>query len=42
MGVGVILNRVVAAALIGYWTISDRVMVVKIRGQPFNICAIET
>ena len=40
-GVGVILNKVVAAALIGYWAISERVVVVKIRGQPFSICIIQ-
>ena len=39
--VGAILNKVVAAALIGYWAISERIMVVKIRGQPFNICIIQ-
>ena len=40
-GVGVILNKVVAAALIGYWSVSDRVMVVKIRGHIFSICIIQ-
>ena len=40
-GVGVILNKGVAAALIRYWAKSDRVMVAKIRGQPFKICIIQ-
>ena len=40
-GVGVIVNKVVAAALIRYWSVSDRVMVVKIRGHIFNIYIIQ-
>ena len=40
-GVGVISSKVVAAVLIGYWAISDRVVVVKIRGRPSNICIIQ-
>ena len=36
-----ILYKGVAAALIMHLAISDRVMVVKIRGQPFNICNIQ-
>jgi len=35
-GVGFILIKVVAAALLEFWAISDRVIVVKIRGHSFS------
>ena len=40
-GVGFILNKDVAAALIGYWALSDRVLLIKIKGRPFNVCIIQ-
>ena len=40
-GVGLILSKEVAAALIGYWAISDRILVAKIQGRPFNIYIIQ-
>ena len=40
-GVGLVLSKEVARALIGYWAISDRILVAKIQGRPFNICIIQ-
>jgi len=40
-GVGFILTKDVAAALIGYWALSDRVLLIKIKGRPFNVCIIQ-
>ena len=36
-GVGIILRNEMAKSLIGYWPISDRVVVVKLQAKPFNI-----
>ena len=33
-GVSFILTKDVAAALIGYWALSDRVLLIKIKGRP--------
>ena len=40
-GVGIMLGKSVVSSVIGYWAISDRVLLVKIRGNPFNICIIQ-
>ena len=40
-GVGLVLSKDVARALIGYWAISDRILVAKLQGRPFNICIIQ-
>ena len=40
-GVGVMMRRRVAKCLMGYWAISDRILVVKIRGKPFDINIIQ-
>ena len=40
-GVGVMLSRSMKPHLIGYWAVSDRVLLVRIRGTPFNICIIQ-
>ncbi|XP_065066164.1 craniofacial development protein 2-like [Rhopilema esculentum] len=39
-GVGIILDKERAKCLMGYWAISDRVILVKLKGQPFNISII--
>ena len=36
-GVGIIRKRIIANKLIGCWTISDRIILVKLKGTPFNI-----
>ena len=40
-GVGMLLDEDVSKCLLGYWTISDRVMLVKIKGRPFNMAIIQ-
>ena len=36
-GVGIILDKERSKSLMGYWPISDRVLLVKLKGHPFNI-----
>ena len=38
---GFILNKQVANTVIGYWPISERVLMVKLYGKPFNINIIQ-
>ena len=40
-GVGIILRNEVAKSMIGYWPISDRVVMVKLHAKPFNINMIQ-
>ena len=40
-GVGVIVNRKYASAVQGYWPISERVMMVKIAGNPYDLAIIQ-
>ena len=40
-GVGIILRNEVAKPMIGYWPISDRVVMVKLQAKPFNINMIQ-
>ena len=40
-GVGIIMKKEFAKSIIGCWTISDRVMVIKLKGTPANINIIE-
>lgn len=40
-GVGIILNSQTASCMMGYWAVSDRVMLVKIKGNHFNINIIQ-
>ena len=40
-GVGMIFKKNVANAIQGYWPISDRVLLVKIAGKPFDIAIIQ-
>ena len=30
------MEEKIANSIIGYWPVSDRIIMVKIRGQPFN------
>ena len=40
-GVGIIMSKEIARSLIGYWAISERVIVIKLQGKPFNLCIIQ-
>ena len=40
-GVGILLNKKIAASLMGYYAISERVILVKLNGHPFNIAIIQ-
>ena len=40
-GVGILLKNTVAASMIGYFPISDRVMMLKLKGQPFDISIVQ-
>ncbi|XP_072021160.1 craniofacial development protein 2-like [Amphiura filiformis] len=39
-GVGLMLDADMAKCVLGYWTVSERVLMVKLQGQPFNISVI--
>ncbi len=39
-GVGLPLDGEMARCLIGYWTVNERILLVKLQGQPFNISFI--
>ena len=40
-GVGVMLSRTVSCSLVGYYAVSERVLLVKLKGKPFHICIIQ-
>ena len=40
-GVGIILDKERSKSLMGYWAISDRVLLVKLKGHKFNISIIQ-
>ena len=40
-GVGIMVSKPVAGCVMGYWAVSDRVIVVKIKGHPFNVNIIQ-
>lgn len=40
-GVGILLNKKVANSVIGFWLVSDRVALVKLKAEPFNINVIQ-
>ena len=40
-GVGIILGKRLVNSIIGYWPVSDRIIMVKIRGKPFNVNIIQ-
>ena len=39
-GIGLLLDQDISKCILGYWTVSDRVLLVKIQGHPFNITII--
>ena len=40
-GVGIMMKKKVASCMIGYWPVSDRVIMMKLKGKPFNINIIQ-
>ena len=40
-GVGVMLSKTVASSLAGYYAVSERVILVRLKGKPFDICIIQ-
>jgi endonuclease/exonuclease/phosphatase family metal-dependent hydrolase len=40
-GVGIIMTKKVSQSLFGFWPISDRVILMKLRGKPFDIAVIQ-
>ena len=40
-GVGIIMRKEIARSLIGYWAISERVIMIKLQGKPFDISSIQ-
>lgn len=40
-GVGMLLDKETSKSLQGFWTVSDRVLLVKLYGKPFNISLIQ-
>lgn len=40
-GVGVMLNGEVQKSLVGYFAVSERVLLVRIKGKPFDVCIIQ-
>ena len=39
-GAGLLMDSDISKCVLGYWTLSDRVLLVKIRGHPFNLAII--
>ena len=40
-GVGILITIEVSKCLMGYWAVSDRVLVAKFKANPFNICVVQ-
>ena len=40
-GVGILIDKNVSKSVLGYWAISDRILLVKLKGHPFNISIIQ-
>ena len=40
-GVGMLIDQATAKSMMGYWALSDRVILVKFRGKPFDISVIQ-
>ena len=37
LGVGILLNKKAANSVVGFWPVSDRIALVKLKAKPFNI-----
>ena len=40
-GVGIVVNKNTNKAVLGYWPVSDRIIMLKIQGKPFNIAIVQ-
>ena len=40
-GVGIIMKRTLANKVIGYWPISDRIIMIKLKGTPFTMNVLQ-
>ena len=40
-GVGIMMRKSIASCIIGYWPISDRLIMLKLGGAPFNVNIIQ-
>ena len=40
-GVGIMVNKNINKAVLGYWPVSDRIIMMKIQGKPFNISIVQ-
>ena len=40
-GVGVMLTKTVSRSLFGFYPVSERVLMVRLKGKPFDICFIQ-
>lgn len=40
-GVGIMMKKSVASCMIGFWPVSDRIIMVRLKGKPFNINIIQ-
>ena len=40
-GVGIMVNKNINRAVLGYWPVSDRITMLKIQGKPFNIALVQ-
>ena len=40
-GVGIVINKNINKAVLGYWPVSDRIIMMKIQGKPFNIAIVQ-
>ena len=41
-GVGILMNNNITRSIMGYWPISNRVIMVKLQGKPFHINILQT
>ena len=41
-GVGILMKYSITKSVMGYWPISNRVIMVKLQGKPFNINILQT
>ena len=41
-GVGILMKNNTPQSVVGYWPISNRVIMVKLQGKPFNINILQT
>jgi hypothetical protein len=40
-GTGIMMKKSVASCMVGFWPVSDRIIMVKLKGKPFNINIIQ-